>query len=300
MIQNIFHRHRHLPEDLWVRCGGCHELIYRGEFENNLQTCAKCGFHARLGALERIDTLVDGQTWREEDTGLLPSDPLDFVSLDQRYIDKVTETQAKTGLEEAILTGTAEIEEYPARLAVTDFSFFGASMGSVMGEKITRAAERCAGDRLPLILVISSGGARMHEGIYSLMQMAKTSAAIAQMGRARVPCISVLTDPTTGGVTASFASLGDVIIAEPGALIGFAGPRVIEQTTKQKLPPGAQRPEFLLKHGMIDAIVPRRELRQVLVKLIRIYGAAACQAKKSSQQKPAGRARAAKPRAAKE
>jgi acetyl-CoA carboxylase carboxyl transferase subunit beta len=207
----------------------------------------------------------------------VPGDPLGFVSLDQPYVSKVAETQAKTGLEEAVLTGTARILEHPARLSVCDFAFFGASMGSVMGEKITRAAERCTEDRLPLILVTSSGGARMHEGIYSLMQMAKTSAALARMGRARVPCISVLTDPTTGGVTASFASLGDVILAEPGALIGFAGPRVIEQTTKQKLPPGAQRPEFLLKHGMIDAIVHRRELRPTLAKLLTIYGASSCE-----------------------
>ncbi len=274
MIQNIFHRHRQAPDDLWVQCGGCRELIYRGEFQNNLQTCPKCGHHARLSANERIAMLADEGTWTEEDAGLLPSDPLGFISLDQRYADKLTETQNKTGLGEAMLTGSATIEAQPARLAVCDFSFFGASMGSVMGEKIARAAERSSEDHRALVMITSSGGARMHEGIYSLMQMAKTSAALAQMGKARVACISVLTDPTRGGVTASFASLGDVILAEPGALIGFAGPRVIEQTTKQKLPPGAQRPEFLLKHGMIDAIVHRRELRATLAKLLRIYGAA--------------------------
>jgi acetyl-CoA carboxylase carboxyl transferase subunit beta len=274
LIQNIFHRHRQAPDDLWVQCGGCHELIYRGEFENNLQTCAKCGHHARIGARERICMLLDEGSWVEEDQGLLPANPLDFVSLDQSYADKVAETQQKTGLEEAMLTGMGRVQELPARLSISDFSFFGASMGSVMGEKITRAAERSAEDGFPLVMITSSGGARMHEGIYSLMQMAKTSAALARMGRARVPCISVLTDPTTGGVTASFASLGDVILAEPGALIGFAGPRVIEQTTKQKLPPGAQRPEFLLKHGMIDAIVPRRELRPTIAKLLRVYGKA--------------------------
>ena len=294
MIQNIFHRHRQLPDDLWVKCGGCHELIYRGEFENNLQTCAKCGHHARLSAWERIEMLVDKDSWVEEGEGLLPGDPLEFVSLDQPYVNKVTETQAKTGLEEAVLTGTARILEHAARLAVCDFAFFGASMGSVMGEKITRAAERSAEDRLPLILVTSSGGARMHEGIYSLMQMAKTSAALARMGQAGVPCISVLTDPTTGGVTASFASLGDVILAEPGALIGFAGPRVIEQTTKQKLPPGAQRPEFLLKHGMIDAIVHRRELRSTLAKLLGIYGGAGCAPGTSAPAKSPTRRRSRK------
>jgi acetyl-CoA carboxylase carboxyl transferase subunit beta len=291
MIQNIFHRNRQLPDDLWVKCGGCHELIYRGEFENNLQTCVKCGYHARLGARERIETLVDEGSWRDEDEGLLPADPLEFVSLDQPYVSKLAETQAKTGLEEAILTGTARILELPARLAVCDFAFFGASMGSVMGEKISLAAERSAVDRLPLILITSSGGARMHEGIYSLMQMAKTSAALARMGHARVPCICVLTDPTTGGVTASFASLGDVILAEPGALIGFAGPRVIEQTTKQKLPPGAQRPEFLLKHGMIDAIVHRRELRPTLAKLLTIYAGTACAPAKAGAAKAGARKR---------
>src|SRR5581483_4258194 len=222
MIQNIFHRHRELPDDLWVRCGGCHELIYRGEFENNLQTCAKCGHHARLSATERIGMLADAESWTEEDAGVLPADPLEFVSLDQPYAGKLAETQAKTNLEEAVLTGTARIEGNPVRLAVCDFAFLGASMGSVMGEKIARAAERSLADHRPLVLVTSSGGARMHEGIYSLMQMAKTAGALRRLGDARVPCFTVLTDPTTGGVTASFASLGDVILAEPGALIGFA------------------------------------------------------------------------------
>jgi acyl-CoA carboxylase subunit beta len=284
---HIFHRHRQAPDDLWVQCPGCKQLIYRREFENNLQTCSKCGHHARLTAPERIATLADPDSWSEEDGGLTPGDPLEFVSLGQDYPSKLAETQAKTGLDEAMLAGRAEIEGTRIRLAVCDFAFLGASMGSVVGEKVARAAERSAEDRLPLVLVSSSGGARMHEGIYSLMQMAKTSAAIARMGHARVPLVSILTDPTTGGVTASFASLGDVILAEPGALVGFAGPRVIEQTTKQKLPPDAQRPEFLLKHGMIDAVAHRRELRTILAKLLRLYGSATC-----VEPKPRGRKKA--------
>ncbi|MPZ15147.1 MAG: acetyl-CoA carboxylase carboxyltransferase subunit alpha [Chloroflexi bacterium] len=274
MIQNILHRHRQPPDDLWVQCPGCHELIYRREYRNKLQTCPKCNYHGRLIAKDRIESLVDPGTWAEEAAGLRPSDPLGFVSLGQRYPDKVAETQEKTGLDEAVVTGIAQIEGLAARLAVCDFAFLGASMGSVVGEKIARAVERSCADRRPLVLVCASGGARMHEGIYSLMQMAKTSAAIARLGQAQVPCISILTDPTTGGVTASFASLGDVILAEPSALIGFAGPRVIEQTTKQKLPPDAQRPEFLLKHGMLDAITHRRELRLTVAKLLRLYAGA--------------------------
>ncbi len=287
---HIFHRHRQGPDDLWVQCEGCQQLIYRREFANNLQTCSKCGRHARLSARERITSLVDADSWGEEDSGLVPGDPLEFISLGQDYPSKIAETQAKTGLDEAILSGRAQIEGAPIRLAVCDFGFLGASMGSVVGEKVARAAERSADDGLPLILISSSGGARMHEGIYSLMQMAKTSAAVSRMGHSRVPFISILTDPTTGGVTASFASLGDVILAEPGALVGFAGPRVIEQTTKQKLPPDAQRPAFLLKHGMIDGIVHRRELRTVLSKLLRLFAGVPCaEPKARGRKKAAGR-----------
>jgi acetyl-CoA carboxylase carboxyl transferase subunit beta len=238
-----------------------------------------------LSASERIATLADEGSWCEEDAGLLPGDPLQFVSLGQAYPDKVAETQEKAGIEEAVLTGTASIDALPVRLAICDFAFLGASMGSVVGEKIARAAEHSSDDRRSLVLVSSSGGARMHEGIYSLMQMAKTSAALARLGRAGVVSISILTDPTTGGVTASFASLGDVILAEPGALVGFAGPRVIEQTTRQKLPPDAQRSEFLLKHGMIDAIVHRRELRSVLARLLRLYSSSSCRAVAPRKQK---------------
>ena len=270
MIQNIFHRHRQAGA-LWVQCTRCHELIYQREFDDNLKTCPRCNHHARLSAKERISTLLDPGSWQEEDADLQPGDPLGFVSLGEHYAAKLDEAQQKTGLREAAVAGTGEIESLPTRVVVLDFGFMGGSMASVVGEKVARAAERSTSDRRPLIMVTASGGARMQEGIYSLMQMAKTSAALANLGAARVPSFSVLTDPTTGGVTASFASLADVILAESGALIGFAGPRVIEQTTKQKLPPDAQRPEFLLKHGMIDAIVHRRELRSALAKALRLY-----------------------------
>jgi acetyl-CoA carboxylase carboxyl transferase subunit beta len=256
-----------------VRCGNdkCKELIYTREFEKNLRVCQKCQFHARLSAKARIAQLLDEGSFHEEDAGLRPGDPLGFVSAGQRYQEKLTETQEKTGLSEAILCGTGTIEGAPVRLAVADFSFMGASMGSVVGEKVTRAIEHSLEDRQPFLAVCSSGGARMHEGIFSLMQMAKTSAALARLGDARVPFICLLTDPTTGGVTASFAGLGDVMLAEPGALVGFAGPRVIEQITKQKMPPGTQRAEFQLEHGMIDKVVQRRDLRPTLARLLRLY-----------------------------
>lgn len=270
MIQNIFHRHRQAGA-LWVQCAHCHELIYQREFDDNLKTCPRCNHHARLTASERIATLVDEGTWIEEDSDLQPADPLEFTSRGERYADKLAESQQRTGLREAAVAGQGAIEAIPARLVILDFGFMGGSMASVVGEKVARAAERSIEDRRPVIMVTASGGARMQEGIYSLMQMAKTAGALARLGAACVPSISVLTDPTTGGVTASFASLADVIFAESGALIGFAGPRVIEQTTKQKLPPDAQRPEFLLKHGMIDAIVHRRELRSALGKTLRLF-----------------------------
>jgi acetyl-CoA carboxylase carboxyl transferase subunit beta len=264
---------RDVPANLWVRCGNerCKELIYTREFEKNLRVCQKCQFHARLPATERIAMLLDEGSFQEEDHGLRPGDPLGFVSAGQRYQDKLIETQDKTGLPEAVICGTGTIEEAPVRVAVADFSFMGASMGSVVGEKVARAIEHSLEDRTPFLAVCSSGGARMHEGIFSLMQMAKTSAALAQLGDAHVPFFCLLTDPTTGGVTASFAGLGDVMLAEPGALVGFAGPRVIEQITKQKLPPGTQRAEFQLEHGMIDKVVHRRDLRPTLARLLKLY-----------------------------
>jgi acetyl-CoA carboxylase carboxyl transferase subunit beta len=246
-------------------------MLYIREYERNLKVCQKCGHHGRLTARERIEQLLDPDSFHEEDVHLRTDDPLGFVSLDQSYRDKVLETQQKTGLPEAAVAGSGRIEGFSLQIVVLDFAFLGASMGSVVGEKVTRAAERAFERREPLLAVSASGGARMHEGIFSLMQMAKTAAAVARLGSAGVPYISLLTDPTTGGVTASFASLGDIIIAEPGALVGFAGPRVIEQITKQKLPPGAQSAEFLLEHGMVDMVVPRRLLRPTLGRILRLY-----------------------------
>ncbi len=266
---------REIPENLWVRCTRCGELLYVKEFEKNLKVCPKCDYHFRLSAMERIGVLTDSGSFVERDTDLLPGDPLDFVSLGQSYPDKVTETQAKTGLAEAVISGSGQLEGIPIQVAAADFSFLGASMGSVFGEKIVRTVERGLASRQPVVVSSCSGGARMHEGIFSLMQMAKTSSALARLGKASIPFISVLTDPTTGGVTASFASLGDVTIAEPGALIGFAGARVIEQITKQKLPAGFQTAEFLLEHGMIDMVVHRRELKGTIGKLLRLYTGAA-------------------------
>lgn len=265
--------HRDIPADLWVRCANdrCRELIYTREYEKNLKVCQKCQHHARLTARDRIAMLLDEGSFTEEDAGLRPGNPLGFVSAGQRYEDKLTDSQQKTGLPEAVLCGSGAIEGVRLRVAVADFSFMGASMGSVVGEKVARAIERSLEDRLPLLAVCSSGGARMHEGIFSLMQMAKTSAALARLAEARVPFFCLLTDPTTGGVTASFAGLGDVMLAEPGALVGFAGPRVIEQITKQKLPPGTQRAEFQLEHGMVDKVVHRRDLRPTIARLLRLY-----------------------------
>lgn len=265
-------RHKpELPANLWTRCEKCHAQLYVREYERNLKVCQKCDYHAQLSARERIEQLVDPGSFREEDGELRSGDPLGFYSLGQTYPDKLAESREKTGLPEAMLCGQATIEQKALRLAVCDFAFMGGSMGSVVGEKLVRAVERCLAERLPLVAVSTSGGARMHEGIFALMQMAKTSVALARLGEAGLPFLPILADPTTGGVPASWAGLGDVLIGEPGALIGFAGPRVIEQITKQKLPPDAQRAEFLMQHGMLDLIVPRRELRPTLARLLRLY-----------------------------
>jgi acetyl-CoA carboxylase carboxyl transferase subunit beta len=262
-------------DGLWVRCENerCRELLYVREFENNLKVCHKCEHHARLTARERILQLVDEGSFVEHDAGLLPADPLGFVAAGDRYPDKLREATAKAGEREAAVSGSTFIDGLPVELVVLDFAFLGASMGSVVGEKIVRAADRASVAGSALVTVNASGGARMHEGIFSLMQMAKTVAALSGLGAARVPHISVLADPTLGGVTASYAGVGDVIIVEHGALVGFAGPRVIEQVTKQKLPPDAQRPPFLLEHGMVDLVVQRRELRPTLARLLRLYAA---------------------------
>jgi len=256
-----------IPEGLWVKCDNCKEIIYRKEVEKNFKVCPKCDYHFRISASERLPYLVDDGTFLEVEDGLSPKDFLKFKD----YTDKLKSSRKKTGLKDAIISGEAKIGGKPVSVVVMDFNFMGGSMGSVVGEKITRAIERSIEKRMPFVSVASSGGARMQEGILSLMQMAKTSAAAARLGQERLPFISVLTDPTFGGVTASFAMLGDIIIAEPKSLIGFAGPRVIEQTIKQQLPAGFQRAEFLLEHGMIDAIVPRREMRATLAKMLDFF-----------------------------
>jgi len=256
-----------IPEGLWVKCDNCKEIIYRKEVEKNFKVCPKCDYHFRISASERLPYLVDEGSFVEVEDGLSPKDFLNFKD----YKDKLKNSRKKTGLKDAVISGEAKIGGKSVSLVVMDFDFIGGSMGSVVGEKITRAIERAIEKRTPFISVASSGGARMQEGILSLMQMAKTSAAAARLGEAGLPFISVLTDPTFGGVTASFAMLGDIIIAEPKSLIGFAGQRVITDTIKQQLPAGFQRAEFQLEHGMIDAIVPRREMRVTLGKILDFF-----------------------------
>jgi acetyl-CoA carboxylase carboxyl transferase subunit beta len=263
-------------DGLWVRCENerCRELLYVREFENNLKVCHKCQHHARLTARERVQQLVDEGSFREHDARLAPGDPLGFDAAGASYRRKLLEAEAKSSEHEAAIAGSATIDGLPLELVVLDFAFMGASMGSVVGEKVARAADRASERRAPLVTVSASGGARMQEGIFSLMQMAKTVNALANLGSAGVPHVSILADPTLGGVTASYAGVGDVILAEEGALVGFAGPRVIEQITKQKLPPDAQRTGFLLEHGMVDLVVQRRELRPMLQKLLRLFAGA--------------------------
>lgn len=244
----------------WLKCTHCHEMIHTQELEDNLNCCPKCDSHYRVSVDLRINLLADKGSFQEKFSELLPTDPLNFQDT-QPYAERLQEAQQKTGKMDAIIVGTCTIEAQPTALAVMDFSFMGGSMGSVVGERLTRLIEYAISHRLPLVIVSASGGARMQESILSLMQMAKTSAALAKFSEARLPFISILTNPTSGGVTASFASLGDIIVAEPDALICFSGPRVIEQTINLKLPAGAQRSEFLLKHGMIDCIVRRREMK---------------------------------------
>ena len=260
-----------IPEDLWVKCPKCHELVYSKELDRNAHVCPKCSYHFRLRARDRIDLLIDPETFVEWDDELRPEDPLRFVDGGGPYDLKLKQTRAKSGEPEALITGLGTIDGRPVAVAVCDFDFLGASMGSVFGEKLVRAAERCTDSGTPLLTISASGGARMHEGLISLMQMAKTVAAMARLGRARVPHLSLLADPCYGGVTASYATVADIILAEPGAMVGFAGPRVIEQITKQKLPDEFQTAEFLCEHGMIDLIVARLELRSTLVQLLDHY-----------------------------
>ncbi len=260
-----------IPEDLWTKCPKCGELLYTRELERNARVCPKCSYHFRLSARERIDLLVDADTFEEWDTEIRPTDPLNFVDGQGAYTDKLVKTQQKTGESESLITGKGDVNGRPIVLVVAEFGFLGASMGSVWGEKLARAVERAVEMRLPVLTVNASGGARMHEGLFSLMQMAKTIAAFHRLGQHRLPHFSLLIDPCYGGVPASFATVADVMMAEPGALIGFAGQRVIEQVTRQKLPEGFQTAEFLLEHGMIDQIIERGNIRHTLTNLTDHY-----------------------------
>ena len=256
-----------VPEGLWVKCPTCSQIIYNKDLAASLSVCTKCAHHFRLTAAERLKTLFDGE-WQEYDTGLTSVDPLSFTDT-KPYRKRLESSIADTGLQDAVITATGTIHGMRCSVAAMEYGFIGGSMGVVVGEKITRAIERAIAERIPVIVVSCSGGARMMEGALSLMQMAKISGALARLDRERLPYVSVLTDPTTGGVTASFAMLGDLNIAEPRALIGFAGPRVIEQTIRQKLPEGFQRSEFLLEHGMLDMVVDRREMKDVIGRFLR-------------------------------
>ena len=260
-----------IAEGLWVKCDSCKEIVYRAEVDRAGRVCPRCKYPFRISARERIAAILDADSFEERDGGLTSRDPLEFKDT-KRYADRVKSARKSTGLEEAVITGMGRVGGLPVVLAVFEFGFLGGSMGSVVGEKLTRAIELATQKRAPLIIVSASGGARMQEGILSLMQMAKTSAALNRLAEERVPYLSLLTDPTTGGVTASFAMLGDVILAEPRALIGFAGPRVIAETIRQPLPDGFQRSEFLLEHGQLDMVVERRELRDTLRRIIAFFG----------------------------
>jgi acetyl-CoA carboxylase carboxyl transferase subunit beta len=257
-------KRRDIPEGLWTKCPKCSTMVFDKELDENLKVCSRCQHHFPIGARERIHSMVETCTFEEMDAEMTSVDILNFTGVSS-YKSKLEKHMGTTGLKDAVVTGIGKIGDYRLGLGVMDFTFLGGSMGSVVGEKLTRLIERATEKALPLIIVSSSGGARMYEGMFSLMQMAKTCAALAYHAKARLPYLSVLTDPTTAGVMASYASVGDLIIAEPGAMIGFAGPRVIKDTTQAELPPGFQTAEFLLDHGLIDAIVPRNEMKPRLI-----------------------------------
>ncbi|OGC34522.1 acetyl-CoA carboxylase subunit beta [candidate division WOR-1 bacterium RIFOXYB2_FULL_48_7] len=259
-----------IPGNLWVKCYKCSQTIYAKDLEQNLKVCPKCNYHFKLTSAERIKQLADEGTFKEINAGLVSKNFLDFKDT-KNYADRIDDSRTKTGLNDALRTGLAKIGGYGVALGVMDFSFMGGSMGSVVGEKFARLIEAAIENKQPAIVFSASGGARMQESIMSLMQMAKTSAALGRLRENALPYISVLTDPTTGGVSASYAMLGDINMAEPGALICFAGPRVIEQTIRQKLPPGFQRSEYLLEHGMIDIVCPRTNLRDTLIKILAFF-----------------------------
>ena len=254
-------------EGLWVKCENCRQIIWKKDLEENLNVCPKCDKHFRIDARTRLAQLLDDNQYTVFDEDISSTDPLKFVDL-KPYSSRLKQAQHDTGLKDAVINAHGKLMGRPVIASVMEYSFIGGSMGAVVGEAITRAVERAADGKVPLIIVSASGGARMMEGVISLMQLAKISAALAKLDKAKVPYVSLLTDPTTGGVTASFAMLGDLNIAEPGALIGFAGPRVIEQTIRQKLPPGFQRSEFLLQHGMLDAVVPRKQLKLYIARAL--------------------------------
>ncbi|HEY4302118.1 MAG TPA: acetyl-CoA carboxylase, carboxyltransferase subunit beta [Candidatus Didemnitutus sp.] len=260
-------KRKNIPEGLWTKCPISDEIVFNKDLEQNLMVVPKSGYHFPIGCRQRITSLVDDGVFEEHDAGVKSADPLKFVD-SAKYPDRLKRYESESGLPEAVICGVGKIHGHTVSLSVMDFRFCGGAMGAAVGEKITRAIERARERKIPCIVVSSSGGARMQEGIFSLMQMAKTSAALGRLSEARQPYISVLTHPTTGGVTASFATLGDIILAEPGAMIGFAGARVIKETTKQTLPPGFQTAEFLLKHGLIDQIVSRLEMRDRLGALL--------------------------------
>jgi len=263
-----------VPEGLWVKCESCREILYNKELARNFKICTKCGYHFRLSAPERLAMLFDDARYVEQDGDLRSVDPLKFRD-SKRYRDRLKTAEENVGSSEAIVVGCGTVGGIPVIIAAMEFFFMGGSMGSVVGEKVTRAAERAVAERKPLVIVSTSGGARMQEGILSLMQMAKISASLARLAESRIPFVSVMADPTTGGVTASYAMLGDLNVAEPNALIGFAGPRVIEQTIRQTLPEGFQRSEFLLEHGMLDFIVDRSEMKETLVRCLELLWKAA-------------------------
>jgi acetyl-CoA carboxylase carboxyl transferase subunit beta len=256
-----------VPDGLWEKCPSCGEIIHKKQLESNLWTCLKCGYHFRIGSSEYIEIILDNGSFREIDKKMRSADPLEFTDT-KKYSVRIQETIKKLGLNDAVKTGTGKINNLDVAFGCMDFKFIGGSMGSVVGEKVARLIDRAYKSKIPLIIISASGGARMMEGAFSLMQMAKTSARLARLAEAKVPYISLLTDPTTGGTTASYAMLGDVHIAEPKALIGFAGPRVIKQTIGKDLPEGFQRSEFLLEHGFIDIVVPRKELKDTIFNLI--------------------------------
>lgn len=274
-------RKRDIPDGLWLKCPSCNEIIFKQELENRLGVCPKCAHHFQLSRKQRLAMLADAGTFEEWDADLKSTDALEFTGADS-YPAKLEQNMKKTGASDAIVTGRCRMEDVPVGLGVMDFAFLGASMGSVVGEKIARLFERCIDEHLPVIICCASGGARMYEGMLSLMQMAKTSAALERHHQAGLAYIALLTHPTMAGVMASYATLGDVIVAEPGALIGFAGPRVIKETTQQDLPDGFQTSEFLLKHGLLDMVIPRPELKQGLAKLLRYMDAGAAASAQSA------------------